>query len=386
MQIRKQLFLELLKSAYMQRWNDKLRPLELVELDKQAHKMIIAYFLGKFHEAEPGFSWRVIIEGGLFEFLQRIVVTDLKPQVFEKIKNDREKYTALNQWVYANLKNTLAPLGEEFQNSFREYFQPAEPDLNRRILNAAHFFATQWEFEIIARANPADYEMDDIKRDLQGKQLLHNQLASMRILSDHVRFQKFINLCGQLRFQIRWSRIHRVPRTSVLGHMLFVAIIAYMFSRSVDAPERQAANNYFTGLFHDLPEALTRDIISPVKRSVPGLDHMIKTYEHEEMQKVYQLLPDTPPMAKDMAMFTENEFEDVREGNQLLRDGELVQAADKFAAFIEAYEAIRNGSPSEELKEAQKSIRQDYGNKLSRAGVDFKSLYADFDKPSNTAI
>ncbi|NTV53604.1 MAG: HD domain-containing protein [Candidatus Firestonebacteria bacterium] len=379
MQIRKQLFLELLKSAYMQRWNDKLRPLELVELDKQAHKMIIAYFLGKFHEQEPGFSWRVIIEGGLFEFLQRIVVTDLKPQVFEKIKNDRDKYAALNQWVYTSLESTLAPLGKDFQQSFRDYFQPLEPDLNRRILNAAHFFATQWEFDIIARANPTDYELDDIKRDLQNKQVLHNQLASMRILSDHVRFQKFINLCGQLRFQIRWSRIHRVPRTSVLGHMLFVAIISYLFSRSVDAPDRQAANNYFTGLFHDLPEALTRDIISPVKRSVPGLDHMIKAYEHEEMQKVYQLLPDDPRWQKELALFTEHEFEDVSENGEILRDGQLVQAADKFAAFIEAYEAIRNGSPSQELKDALLGIRQGFGENKSRAGVDFKSLYADFE-------
>ncbi len=28
----------------MQRWNDKIRPVDLRELDKQAHKMIIAYF------------------------------------------------------------------------------------------------------------------------------------------------------------------------------------------------------------------------------------------------------------------------------------------------------------------------------------------------------
>jgi putative hydrolase of HD superfamily len=279
------------------------------------------------------------------------------------------------------LESTLAPLGKDFQQAFKNYFQAGEPDLNRRILNAAHFFATQWEFDIIARANPADYEMDDIKRDLQQKQLLHNGLASMRILSDHVRFQKFISLCGQLRFQIRWSRIHRVPRTSVLGHMLFVAIISYLFSRSVEAPEKQAANNYFTGLFHDLPEALTRDIISPVKRSVPGLDEMIKAYEHEEMQKVYQLLPEDPRWQKELAMFTEHEFEDVTVGGEVVRDGELVQAADKFAAFIEAYEAIRNGSPSAELKDALLGIRQVYGDKTSRAGVDFKSLYADFELP-----
>lgn len=37
--IRKALLLKIFSAAYMQRWNDKIRPIELIELDKQAHKM-----------------------------------------------------------------------------------------------------------------------------------------------------------------------------------------------------------------------------------------------------------------------------------------------------------------------------------------------------------
>ena len=40
--IRKSLLLKIFDAAYMQRWNDKIRPIELIELDKQAHKMVIA--------------------------------------------------------------------------------------------------------------------------------------------------------------------------------------------------------------------------------------------------------------------------------------------------------------------------------------------------------
>ena len=80
--IRKALLLKIFDAAYMQRWNDKIRPIELIELDKQAHKMVIAYFLGKFEEDKQGFNWIDIIEGGIFELLQRIVITDLKPPIF----------------------------------------------------------------------------------------------------------------------------------------------------------------------------------------------------------------------------------------------------------------------------------------------------------------
>lgn len=96
MAIRKALILKIFDAANMQRWNDKIRPVELRELDKQAHKMVLAYFLGKFEEGREGFDWIEIIEGGLFEFLQRLVITDLKPQIFYEIQKDGEKYRKLN--------------------------------------------------------------------------------------------------------------------------------------------------------------------------------------------------------------------------------------------------------------------------------------------------
>ena len=77
--IRKAFILKLFDAALMQRWNDKIRPVELVELDKQAHKMIIAYILGKCEEENQPINWTEIIEGGLFELLQRLVITDIKP-------------------------------------------------------------------------------------------------------------------------------------------------------------------------------------------------------------------------------------------------------------------------------------------------------------------
>ena len=61
--IRKALLLKIFDAAYMQRWNDKIRPIELIELDKQAHKMVIAYFFSKFEEDKQGFNWIDIIEG-----------------------------------------------------------------------------------------------------------------------------------------------------------------------------------------------------------------------------------------------------------------------------------------------------------------------------------
>ena len=43
--IRKSLLQLMFSGSYMRRWNDKLRPVELYEIDKQAHKMIVAWML-----------------------------------------------------------------------------------------------------------------------------------------------------------------------------------------------------------------------------------------------------------------------------------------------------------------------------------------------------
>jgi len=140
--IHKTFILKLYNAANMQRWNDKIRPVELRELDKQAHKMMIAWFLGKFEE-EQGFDWLEIIEGGIFEFLQRIVLTDLKPQVFNRIKEDQARYNELNKWVFNQLEPVISPLGGEFCDRFRNHFSSTDDTISKKVLSAAHFYATR---------------------------------------------------------------------------------------------------------------------------------------------------------------------------------------------------------------------------------------------------
>ncbi|MGA3360311.1 MAG: hydrolase, partial [Halobacteriota archaeon] len=97
--VEKDLLIELFQAAEMRRWNDKLCPVPLTELDKQGHKMTIAYVLGKFAEQDGGFSWTEVIEGGLFEYFERLTLTDIKPQVFERIKASDETFTELKKEV-----------------------------------------------------------------------------------------------------------------------------------------------------------------------------------------------------------------------------------------------------------------------------------------------
>ncbi|MCL4377286.1 MAG: HD domain-containing protein [Actinobacteria bacterium] len=381
--IKQSLLLKIYEAASMQRWNDQIRMVELTELDKQAHKMIAAYILGKCQEnnnfsdnyngRETGnVSWLSVIEAGLFEYLQRIILTDLKPPLFYQIKQDKKKYRKLNQWVFEKINPVISCLGERFCNRFYNYLMNPTEDINREIIGAAHFYITKWEFEIIRRFNPKGYQIEEIEKSINKEQEKYNNIYPMKRLMQTKDLVSFIDICGQLRFQIRWSHLYRVPKTSVLGHMLIVAIFSYLFSLIAGENEEKCINNYFTGLFHDLPEVLTRDIINPVKKSVEGLDDLIKEYEKSEMdKKIYKLIP--VEWHTDMRMYTENEFE-----NTANRDGKMVKAADDLAAFIEAYLSVKNGIHNENLMLAMDNLRSKYNNKII-SGIDFGLVYKEFE-------
>ncbi|NLF18632.1 MAG: HD domain-containing protein [Lentisphaerae bacterium] len=383
--------------ASIRRWNDQVRPVEFTELDKQAHKMIIAWVLGRF-EAESGapVDWIRLIEGGIFEMLHRIVLTDIKPPVFHKMMH--EKGPELNAWVLHNLEAAITPVRGGFGERFARHLgDSAYARREKRLLRAAHYLATQWEFTILFKMCPFVYGIDRIKDDIEGQIEDHYDLVGVQKISLGRKTAGFVDLCGQLRFQRRWSQSPRIPETSVLGHMLIVAIFTYLCLLELGACERRLYNGFWAALFHDLPEVLTRDITSPVKAAVEGLEQIIKEYEHIQMEE--RLLPLVPrDWHGELSYFVENEFAnravvdgEVRAGLTVEAlcsehnhdaanavDGEIIRCCDHLAAFIEASLSIGHGITSKHLTEGVERLRQRYrGRRVG--GIDFGALYEAFD-------
>lgn len=410
--IRKSLLQLVFSGSFMKRWNDKLRPMELFEVDKQAHKMMIAWLLLMANSRGLPEDERLrladrLVEGGLFEYFFRLVITDIKPPVFYQIKANPAHYQRLSEWVLAELTPRIQTLGEEFMGRMRDYIAlPDHQDLAGRILHAAHIYASRYEFHLIKDMNPWDEELEEIEDDFTAILKSHADLCGVPDLLDETSpLARFANLCGRLRFQRRWSQTPRIPETSVLGHLFIVAAFAYLFSLEIGACRARRLNNFFTGLFHDLPELLTRDIISPVKRSVAGISDIVREYEEKELeQRVFARLiagghEDIAERLKYLLGYrVEPEFGNTvrRDGTVELvsfvdmqewyngdhfdpRDGELVKLCDNLAAFMEAYTALRNGITSDQLQQSLWRIKGFYQKDSFKSGVHIGSLLADFD-------
>ena len=114
--LRKPLAMRIFDAFTLQRWNDCIRPVEFTEMDKSAHKMIVAYCLGKSVEAAGGnVRWDEVIRGGIFELLRRVVISDIKSPICHRIRVDHpDMWTQLNNWAYEQLKPCVSDLSNGF--------------------------------------------------------------------------------------------------------------------------------------------------------------------------------------------------------------------------------------------------------------------------------
>ena len=385
------------EAAYIQRWNDHIRPQGFTELDKQAHKMMILYVLARYEEQDHGakLDWQVLVEGGIFEFLHRVVLTDIKPPVFHELM--RKSGPRLNRWVYQELARRIPSLaGSAFLQRLQQYFDGQDHLLEKQLIRAAHYLATEWEFRIIYRMNQGIFGVEEIKDRIHDEIEEHFNLAGVQKIAMNGKTRKFVDLIGKLRFQKRWSQSPRVPETSVMGHVLVVAIMGYFCAQSLGACKARLVNDFLGGLWHDLPEVLTRDIISPIKRSIQGLDELIKDIEQRQMEDV--LLPLLPlAWQEDILNFTMDEFRNkIRlEGRvQVLEgdipeaynqdsfspvDGEVLKGCDHLAAFLEAWLSIQCGITSHHLAGVVEELPKQYAHKTI-GGIDFGAIYEQFRK------
>ena len=386
-------------SASIQRWNDYPRMVELVELDKQAHKFIIAYFIAKL---EDNINYTHLIEAGIFEFLRRVVVTDIRPDVFRNAL--QKKAPEINKWVLNKLKSSLEEIDDgSFFRKFEEYLNDETMyEKERFILKAASYMATKWEFSIVYQTSAFLSDIESVKKSVDEEIEDYYELIGIRKLALNKKLAKVVDLSGRLRFQKRWAQTPRVPETSVLGHMLTVALFGYFYSVEIKACDKRLQNNFFTSLFHDLPEALTRDIISPVKYSVDDLAEIISEYEIIKIED--DILPNVPSkihkefkyllglydgrkdeflnkindngkikVVDDLTPYNDNKYDVI--------DGLALKQCDKLSAFIEASLSISHGIKSRELVQGKKEIIKSL---KTIHGIDFQEIAQKIDEEFGT--
>jgi len=308
----------------------------------------------------------------------------------------KEKKHELNVWI---VKQLMPLLDDSIISKERvmQYLGQDEFALKEKeILASAHFLSTLWEFQIVEATNQFSTRLKSAKKEIDRKYIEFSSIPSVKKILLDSKLMEFIGVTAELRFQERWAQALRVPKTNVLGHMYFVAMESFFLSRRLAFCSKRVYNNFFVSLFHDLPEVMVRDIASPIKAGIEGLEHIVKEQEKREMEEnIYPLLPEY--MLSEFKYFIEDEFLNraitqgeiqhftlsemesvgLNQNSCSAVDGKLLKWCDDVSAFLEATLSIEYGITSEPLRMAKIKIQRKYeniefkGNKLS----DFFELF-----------
>jgi len=385
----------------IQRWTDRPKPVELTEMDHAAYQMVVAFLVGTLEEERGAtVNWYAVIQAGIFRLLRKLALSDIKAPVHHAI---REKYPSvyrqINEWVYTSLGPLLPE--NRLRDEFHAYLLPneslSEVDAYAyRLAEAAHSYATYAELQQVKLLHTADPGLYQIEKQLSRDLERFLDFPGIHQLIMKQELFEFVEVVDRLRYQTRWSQTPRIPSTSVLGHSMFVAVISLFLSVHVDAAPRRVFNNFFGGLFHDLPESVTRDIVAPTKRATPDLPEVIKEIEQEIVnEELYPLM--TERTRKTIRYFCEREFESriIRDGEETgvtsaeisasynedaydPIDGEIIRLADDMAAFLEAYQSIQYGIRSEVLFEGVRRIKSEHLAEAGPGGIDVQGFFEQF--------
>ncbi len=369
------LLCKLFDAANMHRWNDHIRPLDLTELDKQAHKAAIAWVLGRSWEQETGsrLDWRLLVEHSLFSFMERVVMTDIKPPLFHRIKAERADEVA--GFVTSEVARDVPRLDPGFLERMGAYLRSGGGSQEDGVIRAAHYLATLWEFDLIYDMNRRSVGIEQTRREIEAEIAHHSNIIA--VMRRRMTGNDFIDLIGQLRFQQRWTRTPRVPATTVLGHSLLVAYMTYLQDCDDGVDDRTLYNDFYTALFHDLPEVLTKDVITPVKANVGGLSEMLASYEEEMMES--KIVPMLPEDMRDEFRFLVyepfSEREDARFGSVR---GPGIKVWDTMAAYMEARMSRYYGVTSRVLRDGEAALAEKL--RAYRTSADTEALMADLER------
>lgn len=397
--------LKIFEGFSIQRWTDLIRPFDIVEMDKAGEKMVLAYIIGKCEEQKGVFvDWTWMIYASLFDILKKIALCDIKAPIQQILKKDyASEYLRLNEWILNQYKPLIDDSALFSQFTIYEgqragtFDIPEKSRAAERILSAANKFATMRELQMLSIVNEPE-RLEKINKELLADLQGYLDLTGLQLLMTRQKSYDFMMKIEQLRFQTRWNQTPRVPKTSVLGHCFFVAVITLLLCRQSGQKmcEKRLINNYFSALFHDLPEAVTRDIISPVKQATDELPSIVKRIEDEIVNK--ELVPLMEPYFSDELMyFTSDEFSNRikdKKGNAEVVswedlngkynqddfspvDGRTVRIADHLSALLEADSSIKHGITSNHLEYGRNSMISHYKPGETINGIDVGKLFRE---------
>lgn len=345
------------------RWNNFPRVEHVTATDNVAFCLHVAHFVALEHEARTGVKADLgyLYRRALFSSFSTFIHSDISSEVklLVKAKNP-EIYQKLSDVAYDRLLSWDLP---DFLKA--DLVAHRAPDPSKALEERIYQFSKHWIAYQEAFVNNFVYfrafeaPLSDIRERYFAPEFedLREYLSLDPV--DHGDNERYLMSVRRLQSSFRWNRMRRSHPVSVMSHLFFIFYIAYLIG-NVEGLSRDAVTDMMsTALFHDIPEAITGDVITPTKRAVPGFEDLLAEIEESMLEEYLLEHLHAKPYAADLKRRMLAPWD--------CDNGELVKLADVFSALFEAkIEAPNNPEFAHVYRKIKRSL-----HKFDFRSVDF---------------
>lgn len=314
----------------LRRWTDFTSEGKFNELGKQALNCIIAYMLAKTAE-HAGKSIR-------YENFPRIALGRAYAKVYvyfdtpEHKINEICKLSGISKAEFDIAAKEI--ISENTDQEFADFLSEGIGEYEIQIYKAATKIATYIELLEHQRNIPNYSKIQEIERNLED----FMDIPGVSEFSDTKSpIFKLLQKLSTLRNQNRWATWSYNVECSVLGHLFDTAAFAYLIALDENNfDEEYATKMFFIGIFHDIAEVWTKDILSSIKDRILGFRDATEEYELKMIEEhLYSVVPEYMARALKAVMMEDSENASLKK---------KMKDADYLSADSECYRNLLKGS------------------------------------------
>ena len=328
----------------VQRWNVMPRIDTWTEAENIAYTTHVVYAVGR----TLGFAPDVLVHA-----LNRSLLKSLNKHVLSDIAvNTRRALRAVNPGIWKTIIDEVAGATSELfpkdDAKFARDYMTLDGDYTitgdssgsvkgsiEELVRYAQLKVALEECRTNMVAYPGNAEYGAKSKNIQRR---INRLRSRTTLeANYSNLSGYLEHIKNLKYVRRWNTTSRFIDTSVLAHTFIVSFLALYFSRmhrKVIKPRRAGGASYpaiLRALFHDVPESLTGDIITPVKTIMERKSKgVVKKLEERMLKDLREAMP--RQMKDDVA--TLNLLSDLGSSNPFSVES-LVKDCDRLGIVLE---------------------------------------------------
>lgn len=276
--------LMLTKWLAMKRWNNFPRIEDVSHLDNVWYVVHIALFLAYLEEKNGNkVNKEFLIKKIIFGSFSSLIISDINSGTRDYIRQvDKDIFSKIQQKGFDYILSKEAP--EYIKKDLKETLDNKTNELELLIIKIAKKYAWYRECLVNQKVFSEMYEVP-LKQIIAVLEENKTKLKSLDILLNTPDYVKYLSHIRRLNHSMRWSGQTRIFPISVMSHLVIITYISYI----IWSIENHAWANIdmeelmLRSIYHDIPEAITWDIITPTKKAVEWFSDVLEQVEIKMM-------------------------------------------------------------------------------------------------------